>query len=172
MLNFLTMDALIWVDYVIIGIVSMSALIGLLRGLIKEAFALALWIFAGWVGFHFSRDFSMLFQNSISYPSARIGAAFVVLFVATLMLGGIISFILSKLIESTGLTGTDRLLGMGFGVVRGCFLVALLVMLAGLTPLPEDPWWKQARLIPPFQALAVWLRDHAPSTLTGYLNYR
>ncbi len=172
MLEFLSLDKMIWIDYVISSIVLISAVIGLLRGFIKEAFALVTWMFAIWVGVHYSRDFSALIQNVISYPSARIASAFAVLFFATLILGGLISFILNHLIEKTGLTGTDRLVGMLFGLVRGAVLVAVMVMLAGLTPLPEDPWWKQSLLIPPFQTFAIWLKNHIPTELAGYINYR
>lgn len=163
---------MIWIDYAICGVVLMSAIMGLWRGFIKEAFALFIWMAAVWVGLHYSRDFSQLLQTVISYPSARIITTFIVLFVATLIVGGLISFILSQLIEKTGLTGTDRLLGMLFGVARGAVLVAVMVMLCGLTPLPEDPWWKHSLLIPPFQAFAVWLKTHIPTELAGYIHYR
>lgn len=172
MIDALSVDKMIWVDYAISILVAISAFIGLLRGFIKEAFALAAWVLAIWVGMQYSRDFAVLLQDTISYPSARIATAFGLLFFMTLILGGLISFILNQLIEKTGLTGTDRLLGMLFGVVRGSVLVALMVMLAGITPLPEDPWWKQSLLIPPFQSLAVWLKEHIPSGLAGYINYR
>ncbi|MGY6276921.1 CvpA family protein [Methylomonas sp. MgM2] len=166
------LDNMIWIDFAIVGLVSVSAIIGLFRGFIKEAFALLTWIVAIGVGLQYSRDFAVLLQNHIDYPSARIVTAFIVLFFMTLLLGSLVSFILNYLIESTGLTGTDRLLGMLFGIVRGAVLVSVLVLLAGVTPLPEDSWWKQSLLIPPFQALAVWLKSHIPSTLMGYIHYR
>lgn len=170
--DFLSTSNWVWIDYAIAGIVAVSAVAGLVRGFIKEAFALATWIVAIWVGMQYSRDLSPILQNTVSYPSARIALAFAILFFATLILGGLINFLLSQLVEKTGLTGSDRLVGMGFGIVRGAVLVAVLVMLAGLTPLPEDPWWKQSLLIPPFQSLAVWLKDHIPSSLAGHINYR
>lgn len=172
MLDLFSTSLWVWVDYAIAGIIGISAIVGLVRGFIREAFALLTWAIAVWVGMQYSRDLSMLFQNAISYPSARIALAFAVLFFATLILGGLINFLLKQLVEKTGLSGSDRLVGMGFGIVRGAILVAVLVMLAGLTPLPEDPWWKQSLLIPPFQSLAVWLKDHIPSSVAGYINYR
>ena len=172
MLDAAMLEKMIWIDYAIAGLVLISAVIGLLRGFVKEAFALATWMIAVGVGWQYSRDFAVLLQNVISYPSARIAAAFGILFFMTLILGGLISFILNHLIEKTGLSGTDRLLGMMFGVLRGAVLVSIMVMLAGVTPLPEDPWWKQSFLIPPFQSLAVWLKDHIPSALAGYIHYR
>ncbi len=162
---------MIWIDFAIIGLVFVSLIIGLVRGFIKEAFSLVTWILGIWVGLSFSREFSGFLEQSISYPSARIAAAFAILFVMTLVLGGLISYLLGVLVNKTGLTGTDRFAGMIFGIVRGMVVVSILVMLAGLTPLPEDSWWKESKLIPPFQSLAVWLRDHVPSGMAGYINY-
>jgi len=162
---------MIWIDYTIIALIGISSTIGLLRGFVKEAFSLLLWVVAIWIGLNFSREFATFLEAIISYPSARIATAFALLFFITLILGSLISYLLGALIEKTGLTGSDRFAGMIFGIVRGMVVVSLVVMMAGLTPLPEDPWWKESSLIPPFQSLAVWLRDHIPSGMAGYVNY-
>lgn len=162
---------MIWIDYAIIGLVSISLVIGFLRGFIKEAFSLVVWILAIWVGLSFSREFSGFLSSLITYPSARIAASFAILFFLTLIVGGLISYLLAELVKKTGLTGTDRFAGMLFGIARGMVVVSIFVMLAGLTPLPEDSWWKESVLIPPFQSLAVWLREQVPSGLAGNINY-
>lgn len=162
---------MIWIDYAIIGLILISSIIGLMRGFIREAFSLVIWIVAIWVGLTFSREFSVFLEGIINYPSARIAAAFAALFFVTLILGALISYLLGELVKKTGLTGTDRFAGMIFGIARGFVVVAIIIMLAGLTPLPEDSWWKESVLIPPFQSLAVWLHDHIPSGLAGYVKY-
>ena len=162
---------MIWIDFVIVFIIAISSLIGLLRGFIKEAFSLIIWILAIWIGLTFSRDVSVLFEALISYPSARIAAAFSVLFFTTLILGALLNYLLSELVKKTGLTGSDRFIGMLFGIARGLVVVAIIIMLAGLTPLSEDDWWKQSVLIPPFQTLAVWLENHIPDDMAGYVNF-
>ena len=162
---------MIWVDYTIIGLILISSVIGLLRGLIREAFSLVIWVVAIWIGLTFSREFSGFLEGVIEYPSARIAVAFAALFFITLILGALISYLLGELVKKTGLTGSDRFAGMIFGIARGLVVVAIIIMLAGLTPLPEDSWWKESVLIPPFQALAVWLREHIPSGMAGYVNY-
>ena len=162
---------MIWIDYAIIGLISISLIIGLFRGLISEAFALVSWGVAFWVGLTFSTPFATLLENSIADPSTRIAAAFIALFLLTLILGAIINKLLSVLIDKTGLSGTDRIAGLIFGIARGMFLVVILVMLAGLTPLPESAWWKESQLIPVFQTLAVWLKQHMPEGIANYLNY-
>lgn len=162
---------MIWVDYAIIGLVLISSIIGLLRGFVKEAFSLVIWMVAIWVGLTFSRELSIFLEAFISYPSARIAAAFAVLFISTLIVGAIISYLLGELIKKTGLTGTDRFAGVIFGIARGLVVVSIIIMLAGLTPLPQDSWWKESALIQPFQSLAVWLQEHMPSGLADYVSY-
>jgi len=162
---------MIWIDYTIVGLVLISSVIGLLRGFIKEAFSLVIWMVAIWIGLTFSREFSVFLEEWVDYPSARIAIAFALLFLVTLILGALISYLLGELVRRTGLTGSDRFAGMIFGIARGLVVVSIAVMLAGLTPLPEDSWWKESMLIPPFQSLAVWLRDQIPLGLAGYVNY-
>jgi membrane protein required for colicin V production len=166
------MTSLIWVDYCLIGLIGISALIGLVRGLIREVFSLTLWGVSIWLGLRFGRDFSVYLEPLIALPSARMVVSFLILFIVTLILGGLLGFLLGKLVDSTGLSGTDRLAGLIFGVARGTLIAAVLVLLAGVTPLPQDPWWRQSQLIPPFQSLALWLRDQLPTGLASYVKYR
>jgi len=162
---------MIWVDFIIIGIIALSALISLLRGFVREALSLAAWILAFWVAWAFFRELAVHFEGTISVQSARLGVAFLILLVATLILGGLVNFLMRQLVEKTGLTGTDRLLGMFFGAARGALLVGILVLLAGLTPLPEDPWWYESTLIVYFQELAIWLRDLLPPDIAAKFKY-
>lgn len=164
---------MIWVDFVIIGLVSIYLITGLMRGFGKEVFSLVFWILGVWVGLNFSREFSRFLEPTIGYPPARIAASFACLFVITLVLGALIGFLLGdEVVNKSGLTFSDRFLGLIFGCIRGLVVVAVMIMLAGLTPLPEDSWWKESQFIPPFQSLALWLRDHNPSGMAGYINYR
>lgn len=164
-------NQLIWVDFVIIGIIFISALIGLFRGLVKEAFSLGTWIVSIIIGIRFSQPFSVFLDGYIEVPSVRIAAAFVILLILTLVLGAMLSYLVSQIIDKTGLSGTDRFAGLIFGIARGMVVMSILVLLAGLTPLPQDPWWVQSTLIGPFQELSVWLREQIPDGVSGYFSY-
>jgi membrane protein required for colicin V production len=145
---------MIWVDYVIIAILALSAVIGLARGLIREVLSLIIWVVAVLVAWRFHSALADQLTPWLSTPSVRIGVAFVILVFVVLILGAILGQLLTTLVDKTGLTGTDRLLGVVFGAARGALLVAVLVYLAALTPMPEDPWWKESQLIGHFQTLA------------------
>jgi len=157
---------MIWVDYVIIGIIALSAILGLARGLIREVLALGVWIAALLAAWVFYRPVADQLTPWLSTPSLRMGAAVVLIVLGVLIAGAIVGWLLSLLVEKTGLTGTDRLLGMVFGAGRGAVVVALLVFLASLTPVIEDPWWSQSELLPRFQLLADAMLDLIPPEVT------
>ena len=162
---------MVTVDYIILGIIALSAIISLFRGFVKEAFSLFIWISAFWLSWMFFRDLAGYLIQWISLPSARLGISFALIMIVVLIIGGIIGYLLSKLVEHTGLSGTDRLLGVFFGVARGVVIVAILILMAGLTPMPEDPWWNESLLIGHFQEISVWLRDLLPEDIAQYFSY-
>lgn len=151
-----------WFDYAIIAVVLVSSLISLWRGFVREAFSLAIWLLAFWVSWSFFREFALQLTPWIDTPSVRLGISFGLLMLASLVVGGLVNFLLIRLVERTGLSGTDRFIGMIFGLARGILAVALLTLLAGLTPMPQDPWWRDSQLVPYFEELALWLRDWLP----------
>jgi membrane protein required for colicin V production len=162
---------MIWVDYVIVGIVGLSAVISLVRGFVREAISLVTWIAAFWIALLFFRDLAVHLEPWIEVQSLRLGAAFAILLLLSLLLGGVLGYLMGQLVDKTGLSGTDRLIGVLFGLARGAVLVAILVLLAGLTPFPDDPWWQSSRLIPYFQQLAVWLQSLLPPDIAGKFSY-
>ncbi|MDD1626998.1 MAG: CvpA family protein [Methylococcaceae bacterium] len=163
---------MIWIDYVIIGLVFIAFITGFLRGFSLEFFSLVFWLLAIGVGLSFSREFSVFLESIISNPLPKIAASFLLLFLITLIVGSLIRVLLGESIKKTTLTFTDRLGGMIFGALHGMVVVVVLVMLAGLTALPDDLWWKESKLLPSFQICVIWSRDHIPSGLAEYIHYR
>lgn len=159
-----------WADYVIIAVLALSVLIGLWRGLIAEVLALAVWVAAFWVAWLLGPRLAAAFEPVIDVPSVRVILGYVVCFVAVLLLGMLLKFVIDRLVEGTGLSGSDRLLGMLFGLVRGAFLVALLVFLLGFTPFTRDPWWQRSQLLPTFVTAANWLGQQLPDSVHRYLH--
>lgn len=151
--------AFTWVDWAIVAIIAVSALISIKRGFVKEALSLVVWIVAGVVAWLFGGAVAQHLTNFIDIPSARVIAACALLFVATLLVGGLISFLIGELIRVTGLSGTDRFLGMFFGAARGALLVVVLVGLLSLAPVQQDIWWQQSTLLPHFLMVADWSKN-------------
>jgi membrane protein required for colicin V production len=165
------LNSLTWVDYAIVGIIALSMLISVLRGFLKEVISLAAWIAAFVVAFLYVDVAAAHVNYYLDIPSISIILAFGGLFLTTLFLGGLVNLTVAQLMRRTGLSGTDRLLGVIFGLLRGAAVVAVLVLLAGLTPLPQDPWWSGSPLLPHFEQAALWLRGFLPPDIAAYFKY-
>lgn len=139
------MAALHPADWIILGVLAVSLGLGFFRGLVREAFSLAGWVAAYVVARLFHSALENLLVDSISTPSLRLAVAWGGLFVTTLVMASLISYLVLSVIESAGLRSVDRFLGAGFGVVRGLLLVlAALVMVSPFAS--GDSWWVNAKL--------------------------
>ena len=161
-----------YADYVVFAIIAISILVGAIRGFVKEAFSLAVWAAAFLIAFQFSGVLAMQLENHIELPSARTSLAFAGLFILVLLVGGLVTYLDGKLVEKTGLDGTDRLLGGVFGGVRGLALVLAIILIAGLTPVPQDPWWQQSRTIQSLMPLAEWSARFLPDYILEHMELK
>ena len=166
---------MIWIDYAILAIVGISGVISLMRGFIREALSLTGWIVAFWVAFWIALAFSgrvaTWLDGYVSVPSVRVVIAFAAIFFGVLLVCGIVLRLAGLLVERTGMSGTDRSLGIVFGVLRGIVIVGLLVLLAGLTPLPLDPWWDQSIFLPHFVELVNEIRIFLPPEIQQQIRF-
>ena len=163
--------AIAWIDVVILALIVLSAVLSLFRGFVKEAVALATWLVALWVAMTFYEELAAWLSQWIDLVSAQKITAFSILFICVLLLGAVVNFLAGKLVSRTGLTGTDKLLGIVFGVARGGVIVAILVLLAGLTPFPQDPWWQDSQFIGYFEEFAMWMRNFLPGEIADNITY-
>lgn len=160
-----------YLDFGILGIVVLSAIISVLRGFVKEAVSLATWILAFWVSATFGGKLATLLPDAISNAQLRVAISFVALFLATLLVGGLANFLLGTFVSRSGLSGTDRTLGVVFGVLRGVVVVAVLVLLAGLTTITSETVWTDSVLIDYFQIVALWIRDYLPEDVARNFSF-
>ena len=154
---------------IILFIIAASALISVRRGFTREAFSLITWVAAFVVARLFSPALEVLLADSIETPSIRLAVAFGLLFTVTLIVGALINHLLGELIRVTGLSGTDRLLGMVFGALRGARVVVVLVAL-GHHLFSEDAWWRESLLVPHFAMLEDWTRRLAGDLIAYLMN--
>ncbi len=153
---------MLWIDYIIIGVIAISAVISLFRGFVKEVFSLLSWILAFWVSMRFGAEVAEQLFSMVSTPSARSLLGYLATFLVVLIAGALFSHFMTLLVKQTQLQGTDRALGLLFGGARGVLLVTVAVMLARMTPLDEDPWWDEAVLVAYFENLGDWVQQQLP----------
>jgi membrane protein required for colicin V production len=151
-----------WVDVAILVIIFLSAVISLFRGFVREAVSLATWVMAFWVAIGFSGKLEPMLHGSIDSSKVRLVVAFAILFLITLIVGAMVNYLIGQLVHKTGMGGTDRMLGVIFGIARGVVVIGILVLLGGIPQLSQESWWQGSMLIGHFQELAIWMRDFLP----------
>ena len=149
-------------DYLILLVLAISTITALMRGLVSEVMSLAVWALALWLSSIFSVDFATLFLSGIDAPALRLGSAYVAVFLLVLIAGGVVTWLIRRLIAKTGLSSTDRLLGGTFGFLRGLVVLFFLVTVAGFTPLTQQPLWRQSLLLPSIVPLTRMLAAMLP----------
>lgn len=168
-----TLTPMTAVDIAFIVIILVSTVISLFRGFVREALSLVTWVVAVWVGIVFADMVAPLFAEWVSRPEVRQVLGFALLFIIVLIVGGLFNHLVSIAVEKSGLSGTDRSLGMVFGMARGVALVTAIVMLGGLATGPSGTgWasWEQSRLVPYFQPLASWMQGFFEEQTGGELD--
>lgn len=151
---------MVWIDYTILAVISLSAIISLVRGFVKEAVSLIVWICAFFVASTFYLNLST-FLTSISDQLIRNAAAISILFITTLILGALVNYIIGQLVSRTGLSGTDRVLGIVFGALRGVLIsAAVIFFMDAFTPASSSIWWKNSQLIPEFTLIVEWFFEY------------
>jgi membrane protein required for colicin V production len=149
-----------WIDYAILCVILLSAVISIIRGFVKEAISLAIWFSAFFIASQFYADLA-IYLTKFDDVMIRNGVAIAILFVSTLVIGGLVNYLISQLVQFTGLTGTDRALGLVFGALRGILIVsALLFFLDTFTPLSASTWWGTSVLIPEFSLIIEWFFEY------------
>ena len=156
-------------DVAIVAVVIVSGAISIWRGFVKEAISLATWVLAFWIALVFAPKLAVLMPDGLESATLRWLVSVLALFMATLLVGGLANFLVSTLVEKSGLTGTDRALGVVFGILRGVVIVALGVLLAGETALQRESWWRESGLLPHFTPIADWMKAHYPADMAESL---
>ena len=158
-------------DYVVLGIVAISLVLGLWRGVVSELIALAAWVMAFMAALEFGAPAGKLIFTGIADPAIRALAGGVLIFVGVLVLMSLVRLAVRSMVKALGLSLSDRLLGMFFGLARGMLLVMLLVAAGGMTSAPQQPWWKEATLAPPLETAVLVAKPWLPDDLAKKIRF-
>jgi membrane protein required for colicin V production len=155
-------ESVSWLDLVIIGLVGISTIVGFIRGFIREALSLVVWIVAIWAGVTFSDEIALMLNPMIESMVFARGAAFGGVFLLVLMVGSIVNHLVFQVIKSTGLSGTDRLVGFIFGFLRGAIIISVGLLGGKIMQYEKQKWWKEAQSVQYFMPLTNWIEQFIP----------
>ena len=156
-------------DFVILGIVFLSMLLGLWRGLVYEVLSLLGWPVAIVIS-RLSAD-SIAPLLPIEREEIQIATAYALVFILTLFVWAILTRLAAKMLKAIGSDWTDRAMGGLFGVLRGGLVVLVLVWLAGLTHIPEQSYWRNALTSRTLEDIAALTKTWLPNNVARRIHY-
>lgn len=158
-------------DYAVLAVIAVSAGLSLMRGFLRETLSLAGWVAAFMVAKVFTTQLVPLLPQAIPGEPLRMMVAFLILFLATLLVSSLLAIALAETFKQVGLGWLDRWLGLLFGLARGVLIVGVLVLLAGLTALPRDVHWSNAMFSAPLEAAVQQVLPWIPHGLAQHVHY-
>lgn len=157
------------VDWILLGVLVFSMLLGAWRGLVYEVLSVLGWVVSFFVAQWFAPDLATRLPVQSASDPIRYAAAFVLIFIATVFAAGLLAFIFKKLVAAIGLAPVDRVLGAAFGVLRGVILLLAATVVIDMTALKTSSWWQESRGAPVLAAALKALKPVLPEKFAKYL---
>jgi membrane protein required for colicin V production len=158
-------------DYFVLAVVGLSVFFSIMRGLVREVLSLIGWVAAFFVAKAYTLELAPLLPKAIPTETLQYLAAFIILFLATLLISTLLAIALAQVFQKIGLSWLDRLLGACFGTLRGVFIVGVLVFLGGLTDLPKEQAWRSAMFSAPLEAMVFSALPWVPKAIADRIKY-
>jgi membrane protein required for colicin V production len=131
-------------DFVFLGVLLASLLLGAWRGLVYEVLSVASWIAAFILAQWFAPDMAQKLPMAGSGEAVRYAAGFVLVFIVSVFAGGLVAALAKKLFAAVGLQPIDRVLGAAFGLLRGVILLLAATVAISTSPLKSGEWWQES----------------------------
>jgi membrane protein required for colicin V production len=158
-------------DYAVIGVLLVSVIWSMLRGVVRELISLGGWIIAFLAANLFAGPLAAHLPQVVPGEAMRVLVGFVTVFVVVLIVSSLVGLLLSRLMKVVGLGAMDKALGALFGLARGLIIVLAAALLAGLTSAPRMPFWKDSASGEPLVRAALLLKPWLPDSLAQRLRY-
>ncbi len=135
-------------DLMFFGIIIVSAIFALIRGGIAEVLSLSVWFIALWLMHKFGDSIIHLIPNAVTSQFLRSVIVYVVIFIIVAVFLAILRKIFANVISALNLGGLNRIIGFIFGIVRGVFICAIIVILIEMLNLDTSHNWKNSKAYP------------------------
>ena len=158
------------IDWILLGVLVFSAMVGLWRGLMFEVLSLLGWIAAFFLAQWFAPTVGAYLPVKGLSDSVHYAAAFALTFILAVMLAGLIAALVRKVVSVVGLRPVDRVLGAAFGALRGIVILLAVAVVVDLTPLKRNEAWQQSAGAPLLALALAGLKPVLPDSVGRFLN--
>ena len=158
------------VDWILLGVLVFSLLLGAWRGLVYEVLSVLGWAASFYAAQWFAPQLAPLLPVQSASDPVRYAAAFVLIFIAAVFTAGLLASVLKKLVEAIGLRPVDRMLGAAFGVLRGVILLLAATVVINMTAFKSSDWWLQSSGASLLNATLKGLKPVLPEQFAKYLD--
>jgi membrane protein required for colicin V production len=145
-------------DYWVVAIVLIIAIIGLMRGFLREVVAIVSWLLALFIAWHFASWLAPHLGGLLSDERVRPWAARAILLIVVLFVGHVAGMLIGHLVRLSLFSVTDRFLGFACGLVHAAIVLGVLAIIGQLLHLDSEGWWRQSMLVPYAERVANGLR--------------
>lgn len=167
-----SISAMTLFDYVVLAVVTLSVILGLFRGMVREVMSLVNWAVAFYVANHYGADLIVYLEwTETLSPAMKALVGCAAAFLASMLVGAVLMGLLGRIISAAGLGFLDRGLGAVFGLGRGVLIVLILVTAGGFTSLPKQAFWRDAMLSPYAVDAVRELKPHLPESVAKWVRY-
>lgn len=160
-----------WLDIVLIGLLSISTLVGVLRGFIKEVLSLVSWGLAAFASYRLGAMMAIYLTPHIQEPVLVLAIAYTVVFLMALIVFSIISYMISRLLSPSGVSLMDRLFGCLYGVARATGVISILILIGYFLNLNKQDWWQDSQSIGHFEPIAQELKAYLPISIANGIEH-
>lgn len=161
---------MLWVDIAVILLLAHYAIKGIICGCKNEIVAIVALMTGIIVAWFFSHNFATILMQVLASATTRLALSFFLLVLLTVTIGKIINWLVTNK-QQQEYSAMDRIGGLVLGMAHGWIMMITLVLVAGLTTLPKDRWWRQSKYLPTFQATAVQVKSVLDTKMASSINY-
>ncbi len=145
-------------DYLILALIVICAVVGLMRGFLRELIALITWIVGMLAAWHLAWLLEPQLGGALAGAAVRPWAARATVLVGVLLLGAAVGAVIVNFVRLAIFGGVDRLLGFVVGMLRGVLLLGIIVLFCQALGLDQERWWQHSMLVPYGEKVAAGLR--------------
>lgn len=158
-----------WLDWTLLAVLLLSALVGLWRGLVYEVLSVAGWVLAFVLAQAWAEPVGRLLPMDGAAEPLRLAAGFALVFIAVAFTAGLLSWLVKKLVAAVGLRPVDRLLGGVFGVLRGLVILLGVAVVMGMLPPSAQAGWQGSPVAQTLSASLHTIKPLLPEAVARHL---